>query len=74
MKWKNKDLAKEVALDRIDEIEAIWFFPVQTGLNRFFLFLNKEESKNQNCSLAPLADRYWSIGTNEPKGKNHIYI
>ena len=33
---KKIDLAKEVALDRIDEIEAIWFFPVQTGLNRFF--------------------------------------
>ena len=36
--WNEKDLAKEVALDRIDEIEAIWFFPVQTGLNRFFIF------------------------------------
>jgi len=35
---KKIDLAKEVALDRIDEIEAIWFFPVQTGLNRFFYF------------------------------------
>ena len=33
---KKRNLAKEVALDRIDEIEAIWFFPVQTGLNRFF--------------------------------------